>query len=184
MFIQNYSIPSTRYLNSQFRLSVCELEMRIASLAQKSDNTFGRYCIGLVALVKYWAHWPSSLLTVPWFQMIELIFPILDSRVLLPTFSTNCLDGSYFAQMRWSSFAQNTTPISCSLLSRHNPLSGICTYTKHPQPHPKTPFFLAWTWMWAKWATVWAIWTPTGQKCLKSGENFSRSGQKENVYWF
>ena len=20
------------------------------------------------------------------------------------------------------------------------PLSGICTYTKHPQPHPKTPF--------------------------------------------
>ena len=30
-----------------------------------------------------------------------------------------------------------------SLLSRHKSLSGIATYTKHPQPHPKTPLFLA-----------------------------------------
>ena len=42
-----------------------------------------------------------------------------------------------------SHFAQNATPNPCSLLSHHTSLSGIYMYTKHPQPHPKTPFFLA-----------------------------------------
>ena len=58
------------------------------------------------------------------------------------TFRTNCPDGSHFAQMG-SDFAQNINPNPSSLLSRHTPLSGICTYTKHPQPHPKTLLFLA-----------------------------------------
>ena len=99
-----------------------------------------------------------------------------------PTFHTNCPDDFHFALMG-SHFAQNTITSPCSLpwLSSHKPLSGICTYTKHAQPHPKTPLFLAWTWKWVKWTTVWAKWTRTGHwvKCLKGGQNFSRSGQKK-----
>ena len=113
--------------------------------------------------------------------MIE--FPYPNCRAPLPTFHTNCPDGSHFTQMR-SHFAQNTTPNPCSLLSSCTPLSGICIYTKHPQHHPKTPLFLAWAWKWAKWTTVWAIWTPTGQFFLKSGQNFSRSGSSGHyVIW-
>ena len=44
-----------------------------------------------------------------------------------------CPDGSHFAQ--------NTTNNSCPLLSSHTTLVGICTYTKHPKIHPKTPPF-------------------------------------------
>ena len=91
--------------------------------------------------------------------MIEF-FP--NSRAFVPTFHTNCLDGSPFAQMG-SHFAQNTTPNPCCLLSRHTPLLEMCQYTEHPQAHPKTPHLLAWTWKWAKWTTVWAIQTQTGQ---------------------
>ena len=113
-----------------------------------------------------------------------------NSRALLPTFLTNCPNGSYFALME-SRFAQNTTPHPCSLLHRRTPLSGICTSTKHPKIHPKTPIFLAWTWKWAKWTTVWATvdpkWAtvdpgnldPNWARCLKCGQNFSRSGQKK-----
>ena len=72
--------------------------------------------------------------------MIECFFP--NSRALLPTFHTNCPDGSRFAQMG-SHFAQNAISNLCSLLSRHTPLLGICTYTQHPQLHPKTSLFLA-----------------------------------------
>ena len=61
----------------------------------------------------------------------------------MPTFHTNCPHVSHFAQMG-SHFAQNTTTNPCSELSSHKPLSGICMYTKHPQPHPTTPLFLAW----------------------------------------
>ena len=68
--------------------------------------------------------------------MIVLFLP--NSRALLPTFRTNCPNGSHFAQMG-SDFAQNTTTSPCSLLSCHKPLSEICTYTKHPQHDPKTP---------------------------------------------
>ena len=44
---------------------------------------------------------------------------------------------------RWG-LALPRIPLS-RLLSRHEPLRllGKCTYTKHPQPHPKTPLFLA-----------------------------------------
>ena len=63
-----------------------------------------------------------------------------NSRAFLPTFHTNCPDGSHLAQMG-SHFAQNTIPNPCSLLSSHTPLSGIYTYTKRPQAHPKTPLW-------------------------------------------
>ena len=84
-------------------------------------------------------HWPRPF-TTPAMLMIEFFLP--DSRALLPTFHTNCPDGSHFAQMG-PHFVQNTTTNPCSLLSRHKHLVGICTYVKHPQPHPKTPLFLA-----------------------------------------
>ena len=67
-------------------------------------------------------------------HMIGIFLP--DSRAFLPIFHTNCPDRSHFAQMG-SDFAQNATSNPCSLLSRHKPLSGICTNTKHPQPSPK-----------------------------------------------
>ena len=70
-------------------------------------------------------------------EMIE--FSSANSRALLPTFRTNCPDGSQFAQMG-SHFAQNTTTNPCILLSRYKPLLGICTYTKHPKNTPKHPF--------------------------------------------
>ena len=72
--------------------------------------------------------------------MIDFFLP--NARALLPTFSTICPDESHFAQMG-SDFAQKTTNNPCSLLSRHKPLSGICTNKKYSQPHPKTPLFLA-----------------------------------------
>ena len=116
-----------------------------------------------------------------------LNFSSSNSRVLLPTFSTNCPDESHFAQIG-SQFAQNTTPKPCFLLSCHTLLSGICTYTEQPQTHLKIPLFLAWTWKWAKWTTVtdWAIWTPTGQNVLKVDKPFTAwllQNAKTNYKW-
>ena len=106
-------------------------------------------------------------------------FPI--SRALLPTFSANCPNGSHFAQMG-SHFAHITTPNPYSLLSCHKPFSGIWTYTKHPQAHPKTSLLLAWTWKWAKQTTVWAILTPTGQSVWKVGKSILEVGRKKKIY--
>ena len=114
-------------------------------------------------------------------QMIDFFLP--NSRALLPTFHTNCPDGSYFAQMG-SYFAQNTTTNPCSLLCRHTPFSRICTYSKHPKPHPKTTLFLAWTWKGAKWTTVWENWIPTGQNVWKVGKKFLEVGKKKcSSFW-
>ena len=64
--------------------------------------------------------------------------PILEH--FCPLFAQIAQMGSLFAQMG-SLFAQISTPNPCSLLRRHTPLSGICTYIKRPPPHPKTPLF-------------------------------------------
>ena len=116
--------------------------------------------------------------------MIEFFLP--NSRAILPTFRTNCQVGLILP--RWGlrvSFAHNTTTNPCSLLSRHKTLSGICTNTKHPQPRPKTPLFLAWFWKWAKWTTVWANWTPSGQNVWKvaQGAGLSASHSKCADSW-
>ena len=115
----------------------------------------------------------------PGISMIVFFLP--NSRGLLPTFHTNCPDGSHFAQMG-SHFTQNTTTNPCSLLSSHKRLSGICTNTKHPQPHSKTPL---------SWPDF-----ESGQNELLSGQNGPhlgkmfekwakrlRSGQKKNYSW-
>ena len=70
----------------------------------------------------------------PRFNVVMIQFTFPNSRAPLPTFGTNCTDGPHFAQMG-SHFAENTTPNPCSLLSRHTPLSGMCTHTKYPQAH-------------------------------------------------
>ena len=62
--------------------------------------------------------------------MIEFFSP--NSRALLPTFRTDCPEGSHFAQ--------NTTPNPCCLLSRHTPLSGYVHTQNAPNPTPKHPF--------------------------------------------
>ena len=105
-----------------------------------------------------------------------------NSRALLPIFRTNCPDGSHFAQME-SHFAQNTTTNPCSLPSRHKSFSGICTYTKHPQPHPKTPLFLqVRNLKVGKMNYHLGKMDPNRAKCLKSGQNFSRSGPKKIIH--
>ena len=63
----------------------------------------------------------------------------LNSRPFLPTFRSNCLDVSHFAQTG-SHFVKNTTPKPWSLLSRQIHLSGICTYNTPPTRPQNTPF--------------------------------------------
>ena len=81
-------------------------------------------------------------------------------------------DGSQFAQMGFH-IASNV----CTL-----PFLGY-RHTQKKPTHPKTPLFLAWTGKWAKWTTVWAKWDPNWVICLKRGQNFSRSGQKNLFMW-
>ena len=111
-------------------------------------------------------------------NMIEFFPP--NSRALWPIFRTNCPNGSHFAQMG-PHFAQNTNPKPCSLLSRHTPLSGICTDTNTPKFTSKHPF---------SWPELESgpmnyhlgQMDPTWAKCLKNGQNFSRSRQKKNIH--
>ena len=110
----------------------------------------------------------------PGLLMYDWIFST-NSRALLPTFCTNCPDGSHFAQMG-SHFAHNNTPNPCSAVT--HPFLGDIPTQKHLKPSSKRPFSLAWTWMWAKWTTAWAIWTPTEQNIWKVGKAFLEVGKK------
>ena len=82
-----------------------------------------------------------------------------------------------------SHFAQNTTPNPYSLLSRHTPLSAIVRTQNTPKPTPKHPF--SWPELESGQNEL-----PSGQfgpqlgKCLKSGQNVSRSGQKHFIILF
>ena len=73
-------------------------------------------------------------------------------------------------------------PNPCSLLSYHTPLSGICTYTKHPQAHSKTPLFPGLNLKVGKMNCSLGHLDPIWAKCLKSGQNFFRSGQKKFIH--
>ena len=81
-----------------------------------------------------------------------------------------------------SQFAQNTTLKSYSLLSRHTHLSGICTYTKHSQSPPKNTPFPVLNLKMGKMNYCLGNSDPNWAKYLKSGQNFSRSGQKGYSY--
>ena len=105
------------------------------------------------------------------YDMINFLFP--NSRALLPTFRTNCPDGSHFFQIG-THFAQNTTTNPCSLLSSHTLLLGICTYTKKAPPQ-NTPFSGLILKV-GKWTIVWAKWTATGQNVSKVGKTFLEVG--------
>ena len=96
-------------------------------------------------------------------QVITMIgFLPRNSRALLPTFCTDCPDGSHFAQMG-SHFAQNTTTNPCILLSRHKPLSGYVRTQNTPNLTPKHPF---------SWPEL-----ESGQKEMPSGQNGPQLGK-------
>ena len=74
-----------------------------------------------------------------------------------------------FQSPRWVSFCPDG--VSLCPEHHHQPLFftqqsqtpfGDTNKHKSPQPHPKIPLFLAWTWKWAKWTTVpvslWPLW--------------------------
>ena len=79
-----------------------------------------------------------------------------------------------------SHFAQNTTINPCSLLSSHKPLLEMCTQNI-PNLTPKHPF--SWPELESGQNEL-----PSGQtgpnlgKYLKSGQNFSRIGQKNIIH--
>ena len=77
-----------------------------------------------------------------------------------------------------SHFAQITTPNPYSLLSGHTPLEEICTCTKHPNSTPKHLF----SWKVGKMNYCLGKKDSNWAKCLKSGQNFPRSGKK--IYSF
>ena len=89
----------------------------------------------------------------------------------LPIWVSFCPDGVSFCPK------YHTQP----LISPHTPVSGICTYTKHPKAYPKIPLFLFWTWKWANWRTVWASQTPKRQNVWKMGKPFREVG---NFYYY
>ena len=108
--------------------------------------------------------------------MIELFLP--NSRALLPTFRTNCPDGSHFAQTG-SHFSQIPPPTSVPYSALTRPFVGYVRTQSTPNPTPKHSFFLAWTGKWAKWTTIWAKWDPNWAICLKSGQKtFLVAGKK------
>ena len=106
-------------------------------------------------------------------DIIEFFPP--NSRTLCPFFLQIAQMG--LIKSRWGLILPRTlppTPVPYSTITH----PGICTYTKHPQPHPQKPLFQAWTWKWAKWTTIWATWTPIGQNVRKVDKTFLEVCQK------
>ena len=69
--------------------------------------------------------------------MIEFFLP--NSRPLLPTFCTNCPDGSYFAQMG-SHLPRKPPPIPVLYSAVTKPFLGYVRTRNTPSPAPKHPF--------------------------------------------
>ena len=88
----------------------------------------------------------------------------------MPTFRTNCPDESHFAQ--------KTTSNPCSLLSRHKPLLGICTYTKHPKTPPQNTPFPCLKLKLGKRNYCLGKMDPNWAKILKIGKTFLEMGKK------
>ena len=105
-----------------------------------------------------------------WFESdsYDLIFPP-NSRALLPTFRTKCLDGSHFALLG-SHFAQSTTQNPFLYSAATNRFVAAMYVHKTPQSSPQNTPFPGLNLKVGKLTTVWAIWTPTGQNVWKVGQ--------------
>ena len=106
------------------------------------------------------------------------------SRALLPTFHTNCPDGSNFTQMGAEGLIlpriPSLTPVLYSTVT--HPFQGYTWTQNIPNPQTRTPLFLACTWKWAKWITIWATWTPAGQYVWKVDKTFLELGNFFSFY--
>ena len=82
-----------------------------------------------------------------------------------------------------SHFAQNTTPNPCSLLIRHTPFSfGDMYLHKTPPTSPHLTPFPGLNMIVGKVSYRLGNLDPNWAKCLKSGQFFSRSGQKNIIH--
>ena len=111
--------------------------------------------------------------------MIEFFCPILEH--FCPLFVQIAQMGLILP--RWGLISPRKPPPTPVLYSAVTiaPL-GICTNTKHPQPHPKTPPFSGLILKVGKMNYCLGKMDPIWAKCLKSGQNFSRSGQKKIIH--
>ena len=109
--------------------------------------------------------------------MIEFSFP--NCRALLPSFYTNCPDGSHFAQMG-SHFLLRIPPPTLVLHSAVTPFSGICIMYVHktPQTPPQNTHFPGLNLKKSKMKYRLGNLDPNWAVYLKSGQNVSRNGQK------
>ena len=96
-----------------------------------------------------------------------------NSRARLPTFRTNCPDGSHFAQMG-SHFAQNTT-------TNPTPFGDMYVH-KTPSTPPQTTPLPGLNLKVGKKNYRLGKMGPNWAKCLNCGQNFSRSGQKNFIH--
>ena len=107
--------------------------------------------------------------------MIEFFLP--NSRALLPTFRTNCPDWSHFAQMGLIlPRIPPPTPVLYSAATKT--FLGYVQTRNTPSPTPKHPFSLP-DFESGQNELLSGQNGPHLAKCLKSGQNFSRSGQKK-----
>ena len=111
-------------------------------------------------------------------EMIEFFCPILEH--FCPLF-INCPDGSHFAQMG-SHFAQNTTTNPCSLLSQsQTPFADMYIHETLQTSPQNTPFPGLKSKVCKMNYSLFKM-DPNWAKCLKSGPNLSRSGQKHFIH--
>ena len=125
-----------------------------------------------------------------WRQSNHCIFfcPILEHFCPLSSFVQIAQMGLILP--RWgpimgSHFTQTTTTTPCCLFSSHKPVLGRCTALyalEIPQNPPQNTQFLGLNLKVGKMNCRLGKMDPTWGKCLKSGQNFSRSGQK-NYSW-
>ena len=110
--------------------------------------------------------------------MIEFFSP--NSRAILPTFPTRYPDGSHFAQMG-PHFDQNTTtnPLGLFFTQLSQSPFGDMYAHKTPPNTPKTPHFPGLNLKVGKMNYCLGKMDPHWAKCMKSGQNFSRSWQKK-----
>ena len=98
-----------------------------------------------------------------------IFFP--NSRALLPTFRTDCPDGSHFAQM--GPRIPKPTPVLYSAVI--HPFRGYVRTQNTPKPTPKHPF--SWPELESGQNELPSILTPTGQNVWKVGKTFLEVGK-------